>query len=385
MLKINSKTKILFLLLSVMLYFIVVGMSAVLVPLILKANNISKTLIGFSDNIKIITGLLMLAILPKIASKMGIVATGIFSLILYGVSILLLPFYKNFFVWSILIFFFGAGFIIFRTMEETLANVIATNKNRAKIMGLVGTFMLVGLSFGPIITKIFSTSSYINYVIAFVFLMLSAGFFSFLKSFQGNVKPTASFNLWKYLKEMPMVFFSKFILEFVVQSIFVFSIIYTIETTNNTSENAGLYITCFSLSGFLNVFVGRFVDRFNDKNKLMIFGVFFIFISMFLFPLTLKINIILTYILFFLFGLCGSSLVFLSTMYILNSSYEKKDLVSANSALTFSDAIAMVSSSFFTGLSMQYFGANGFFVPIVVLFLIYILFVLNCNYAKNKP
>ena len=111
----------------------------------------------------------------------------------------------------------------------------------------------------------------------------------------------------------------------------------------------------------------------------MIFGVFFIFISMFLFPLTLKINIILTYILFFLFGLCGSSLVFLSTMYILNSSYEKKDLVSANSALTFSDAIAMVSSSFFTGLSMQYFGANGFFVPIIVLFLTYILFIIYKN------
>ena len=116
MLKISSKTKILFLLLSIMFYFIVVGMSAVLVPLILKANNISKTLIGFSDNIKIITGLLMLAILPKIASKMGIVATGIFSLILYGISILLLPFYKNFFIWSVLIFFYGAGFIIFRTI-----------------------------------------------------------------------------------------------------------------------------------------------------------------------------------------------------------------------------------------------------------------------------
>ena len=374
MFKINSKTKILFLLLSVMFYFIVVGMSVVLIPLILKANDVSKTLIGLSDNIKIITGLLMLAILPKIASKMGIVATGIFSLILYGVSMLLLPFYKNFFIWSILIFFYGAGFIIFRTMEETLANIVATNKNRARIMGLIATFMLAGLSFGPII---FSISSYINYIIAFVFLMLSAGFFSFLKSFQGNVKPTASFNLWKYLKEMPVVFFSKFILEFIIQSIFVFSIIYTIETTNNTSENAGLYITCFSLSGFLNVFVGRFVDKFNNKNKLMIFGVFFIFISMFLFPLTLKINIILTYILFFLFGLCGSSLVFLSTMYILNSSYVKKDLVSANSALTFSDAIAMVSSSFFTGLAMQYFGANGFFVPIVVLFLIYTIFIIK--------
>ena len=187
MLKINSKTKILFLLLSVMFYFAVVGMSAVLIPLILKTNNVSKTLIGLSDNIKIITGLLMLMILPKIASKMGIVATGIFSLILYGISMLLLPFYKNFFVWSILIFFFGAGFIIFRTMEETLANVIATNKNRAKIMGLISTFMLVGLSFGPIITKIFSTSSYINYIIAFTFLMLSAIFFSFLKSFQGHL------------------------------------------------------------------------------------------------------------------------------------------------------------------------------------------------------
>lgn len=383
MLRLNSNAKILLLVSSVFFYFIVVGLSAVIFPVILKFNGVSEFFIGFSDNVKVVAGLIILTLLPKISSKFGIVGTGVLSLILFGFSILLLPLYHNYFVWIILMFLFGAGFIVFRTMEESLANVIANNKNRGKIMGFVATAMLAGLATGPLLPKIFGVMNYINFILSFVFICISAICFLLLKQTQGYVKPTASFKLFRFLKEMPLVFFSKFIMEFIIQAIFVFLVIYVIETTKYSAEDAGLFITYFSLSGLLNIFVGRFVDRFQNKNKLMVFGVFVLFICLALLPLTLKISIVLSYILFFIFGLFGSGLVFLSSMFILNSSYEKKDIVSANSALTFSDAIAMIGGSFFTGINMEIFGANGFFVPILVLSILYIVFCL-CYFYKNN-
>lgn len=376
--------KIYLLLLSVFFYFIIVGLSAVLLPIILNSNNISEFLIGLSDNVKVISGLFILIILPKIANKLGIVEIGIISLFLYAISLLLLPFYYNYLWWLFLIFLFGAGFIVFRTMEETLANVIANNKNRGKIMGYVSTSMLCGLSVGPIIPKIFGANSYLNFVIGFLCACISAVCFLKLKTSQGYVKPATNFKFFKFLKEQPLVFFSKFILEFLIQIIFVFIVVYVIKTTNYSVENAGLIITAFSLSGFFNAFVGNFVDKIKNKNIAMIFGVFIMFACFILFPLTLKISIILTYILFFVFGLCGSSLVFLSSMFLLNSSYKKRELVGANSALTVNDTIAMISGSFFTGISMKFFDTYGFFIPMYLLLFLYILFCFYYFLIKEK-
>lgn len=376
--------KIYLLLLSVFSYFITVGLSAVLLPIVLNYNDISEFLIGISDNVKIISGLFILMILPKIANKLGIVEIGIISLLFYAISLLLLPFYYNYLWWLFLIFLFGAGFIVFRTMEETLANVIANNKNRGKIIGYVSTSMLCGLSVGPIIPKIFGANNYLNFLIGFLCVCISAICFLKLKTSQGYVKPTTNFKFFKFLKEQPLVFFSKFILEFLIQIIFVFIVIYVINTTNYSAENAGLIITAFSLSGFFNVFVGNFLDKIKNKNSAMIFGTFIIFICFILLPFTLKVNILLTYILFFIFGLCGSSLVFLSSMFILNSSYKKSELVGANSALTISDAIAMISSSFFTGISMKFFNSNGLFIPIYLLLFLYVVFCFYYFLIKEK-
>lgn len=379
----RSRTKILLFLTSVFTYFVVVGLTAVCLPIILKYNNVPESLIGLSDNIKVIAGLLILALLPRIASKLGIIGTGVFSLILYGISILLLPLYKNYLFWSMLMFLFGTGFIVFRTMEESLINVIANNNNRGKLMGYTSTTMLAGLSLGPIIPKFLGTLNYANFIISAIAIAISAVCFGLLKKMQGNIKPTKNFQLIRFIKDLPEVFFSKCVMEFYVQVIFVFSVIYATEKSNYTTENAGLFITFFSLSGFFNMFIGRFLDTVKNKYIPMVCGVFVLFITMALFPLTLKINITLSYLLFFIFGLCGSSLVFLSSMYILNSHYSKKELVAANSALTFTDAIGMVSGSFFTGIAMDYFGVDGFFVPMGILAVIYIIFCIIL-YVKRK-
>ena len=71
-------------------------------------------------------------------------------------------------------------------------------------------------------------------------------------------------------------------------------------------------------------------------------------------------------------------------MFILNSSYKKSELVGANSALTISDAIAMISSSFFTGISMKFFNSNGLFIPVYLLLFLYVVFCFYYFLIKEK-
>ncbi|MFC1659065.1 MFS transporter [Pseudomonadota bacterium] len=375
------KTQIPILILSIFSYFVVVGIAAVTFPVILKTNNVTETLIGFSDNIKIISGLIILTVLPRIAHSLGIIGAGIFSLVLYGVSLLLLPIYQNYLIWAVLMALFGAGFIVFRTMEETLTNIIASNHNRGRIMGMTSTAMLAGVSIGPVLVKFFGVTEYKTFVIAFVLSVISGICFYLLRDGQGDVKPSKKLNLVKHVKELPMVFFSKFVLEFFVQVLFVFGVIYSMEK-GYKAEDGGLFITFFSLSGFLNVFIGHMVDKVKSRYITMTIGVLILFITMTVFSFIVQYKL-LSYLLFFIFGF-GASMIFLSSMSILNSFYNKSNLVSANSALTITDSIGMISGGILTGISIDLFGIQGFFLPMAILGVIYVLFGLFYYIPRKK-
>jgi MFS family permease len=375
------KTQIPLLLLSIFSYFVVVGIAAVTFPVILKTNGVSETLIGFSDNIKIIAGMIILTVLPRIAHKLGIVGAGIFSLILYGASLLVLPIYYNYFIWAIFMSFFGAGFIVFRTMEETLTNIIASNHNRGRIMGMTSTAMLAGVSTGPVLVKFLGVTEYKTFVIAFILSVISGVCFYLVRDGQEDIKPSKKLHLVKHMKELPMVFFSKFILEFFVQVIFVFGVIYSMEH-GYKAEDGGLFITFFSLSGFLNVFIGHIVDKVKSRYTTMAIGVLILFVTMAVLPFVIQYRL-LSYPLFLIFGF-GASMIFLSSMSILNSFYSKSDLVSANSALTITDSVGMILAGILTGISIDLFGIEGFFLPMLVLAICYLLFGLVFLLINNK-
>jgi MFS family permease len=376
-----SKNTIFLLLTSVYSYFIVVGIAAATFSVILKFNNVTESLIGLSDTIKIVSGMAILLILPRIASKLGIISTAIISLLLYGITILILPFYQNYFSWAILIGLFGAGFVVFRTMEETLTNVIASNENRGKLMGYTSTAMLAGVSTGPILVKILTPQNYMVFVIAAVLSLISGICFLALKKEENGVKPSKKLNIIKYVKENTIVFFSKFVLEFYVQAVFVLSVVYAIEK-GYKAENAVLFITFFSLSGFLNFIMGNVINHVHNKYAYMKFGVFAMIILMASLPFII-FSPILTYTMFFFFGICGSGIVFLTTMSIINSRYGKEDLAAVNSALAIIDSVAMILGGTLTGISMDIFGVNGFTYPMLALGVLYIIYAIYLNIKRN--
>lgn len=358
---------------SVFCYFVALGILTVSLPVILNENGVSKTLIGVSDNIKIISGLLALLIIPKIAHNLGIVKTGIVSLILYGFSILLLPLYQNYTLWLVFISIFGIGFVVFRTMEETLANVLASNKNRCDVMGITSTAMLSGIALGPVITRYVGVTNYWSFVIAFILVVISIVFFSLLKGTDAKIKSSEKTQVWKFIKEQPVVFLSKFTLEFFIQAIFLFLVLYSI-MEGHSAETAGLFIAYFSLSGIFNYVTGELVNKVQNRYITMILGVLFMFAMIEILPWAIKVRQF-TNALFFLFGLLGCSVVFLSTLSILNSHYDKEDLVAANSALTIFDSIGMILAGLLTGLAIDRFGIFGFYIPMACLALFYIVFI----------
>jgi predicted MFS family arabinose efflux permease len=128
--------------------------------------------------------------------------------------------------------------------------------------------------------------------------------------------------------------------------------------------------------------MGNVVNKIENKYTYMKFGVFVMIALMASLPFIIY-SPIATYTMFFFFGLCGSGIVFLTTMSILNSRYEKEDLVAVNSALTITDSIGMILGGTLTGISMDVFGVNGFIYPMLALGVIYIIYVIYLKIKRN--
>ena len=68
----------------------------------------------------------------------------------------------------------------------------------------------------------------------------------------------------------------------------------------------------------------------------------------------------------------GISTINISCSSILNNHYKKSGMLSANSSLWVFGSAGMFLSSLLIGISMQKFGNDGFFIPILGVLILYI-------------
>lgn len=371
----NFDKRILFLSLSMFFFAAVTGIASIVFPVFFRSQNISNSMIGYLDNLKVLSGVLVLFVLPIITKKIGIINSGILTLLCYSIPFIFFPILKL----SMLIAFYGIGLIVFRVLLESITNMITTDEKRGRVFSILILAVSFGAGTGPIIVKIFGVNNILSYWSAIILILISGLFFLTFKNQNLEVLEKKKIDFLKYLKKFPIIFVSRFISEFLVQTMFVFGVIYGI-MNNYSPENAGLFITFFCISGYIfNYPIGYFIDKYKKYRSTLLSGLIILFSSILLLKFFI-ISKIISYLLFFIFGI-GSSIISISSTAILNNICKKDEILMSNTALWISGCIGMLFSSFLTGISIQIFGADGFFVPI--LFLLFISICFSIKYSKK--
>jgi MFS family permease len=125
-----------------------------LVPLItlrLAHQGVDATLIGLNAAMFPLAVLLVGPFLPHLLHRLGAVRSMCFGLCIVAITILMFPALPYLPAWFVLRFLTGAAGAIPWVVSETWLNMVATDRDRGRIMGIYATVLAAGFAIGPAI------------------------------------------------------------------------------------------------------------------------------------------------------------------------------------------------------------------------------------------
>ena len=359
-------------------YYIVVGVALSVFSIVLKENNVNDFLIGLSDSIRRISGIVFMLFIPYLVNKFGLYKISLISIFLYTITLLLMPFFVNYYLWIFYIVLFGCGMMAFMTFIDSVLNVISHDENRSRMNAFLNVIVMLAIAFAPIVLKFTGSKSYFIFAICGILNMINLVCYSKLKTEYKNINFIKSLKLSKFLKEQPYVFLSKIFLEFAGTTLFIFTVIYA-NSKGYSYEDAGLLLSLYSLSGLIFSYpTGYLFDKVKNKESLLINGTIISIVLFSLIPVFV-FNSKILFILYFLLGI-STGIMHLGCLILMNENYKKDELVSANSTLSLVGGISMIFAGIVSGYFMQYF--NSMTTSIVILGIMYILIIIENKKIK---
>lgn len=130
-----------------------VGIGA-LIPLIalrLETQGVDNWLIGMTGGMVPLAVLLFGPFVPRVISRLGTLPSLIAGFVLFNGTVLLFPLIEWLPAWMALRFLSGTAVAIHWVVTETWMNLMATDRNRGRVMAVYVTAMSSGFACGPII------------------------------------------------------------------------------------------------------------------------------------------------------------------------------------------------------------------------------------------
>ncbi len=137
-----------------------------LMSLILEERGVDTAVIGLNSSMFPLAVLLVTPYLPRLAARLGTLASMMLGLAVTITAVLLLPLLPHLWAWFVLRFAIGAGVALFWLVSETWMNLIATERNRGTIMGIYASVLAGGFALGPVALQIAGTEGWVPFLIA---------------------------------------------------------------------------------------------------------------------------------------------------------------------------------------------------------------------------
>lgn len=146
---------------------------------------IDATLIGLNAAMFPLAVLLAGPLLPRVMHRLGAVRAMIAGLVVMTLAILLLPSLPFLPAWFVLRFLTGCAGAIPWVVSETWLNMVASDRDRGRIMGIYATVLAAGFALGPAIISAVGVEGWLPFLI--VAAAVSIGIIPL--SFAGDLAP----------------------------------------------------------------------------------------------------------------------------------------------------------------------------------------------------
>ena len=363
---------------SIILSSIGYGMMVALIAFTMETHVKNEILIALSSATQIGAGVAFGRFLPALGRKIGMVNSIYLASIISACSAIAMYVYVDYFLWIIVVFFFGAALFISGVTRQTLMIDLAPPHTKAIIISLGGMLVAVGNGFGPIFLETIKTSNqFASYGVAALAYLLSMIPLSRLKKSEVKVKDEKRVGIWRYIQASPKIMLAGFCVNYSLSSASAFLIIYGLKVGMPESEAALLYSVLLFGTVF-SVPLGYLTDAVNRRILMISCAVFSLIcvISLYLSDDPSKIHALL----FVTFG-CMTG-VKLPAIVLINEKYKPTQRLAVNAAFSKFCLMGNVVGIFSTGAIMKLFGPSGLWLSISLILTLYLIFC-AANYSKK--
>ncbi len=355
-----------------------ISLASPLLSFEIEQRGISSTLNGFNGATYGVAALLITPIISRISQRIGFINLMLAAIPLSALSLLLIYFAPEFWMWFPLRFLGGASVSILFVLSEYWINATAPANKRGFILGIYATVLCIGLAAGPAIILITGVDGILPYLVGAMLMLVAALPVYWARDFAPKMNKAPSNNFFSFLFYAPVATGAAFIIGVLESSCFALLPIYGLRV--GYTQNVAVTLITFIMLGnvIFQVPFGVLSDRM-DRRKLLLICAIVVLIGSLLFPLITS-SLLLFYSVLIIWGGAMGALYTVGLGH-LGARFSNLDLVVANAAFIFCYALGMLVGPAVTGVIMDYLTIMGF--PLSLTFFA-LLFTLLCFFRMLR-
>jgi MFS family permease len=340
---------------------VTLGLTWPLLSLILEAQGVSRSLIGFSSASQLIAIVVVMPMTPWLLARLG--TRRLMTLLIVGVvvTLLALPAFPNVYAWFPIRFVLGAGLELLLIAGDIWINQVAEDRSRGRVIGLYGFVLAGSFAAGPAIISLTGNAGWTPFIVGAVIAGLGTVPLAFARGIVPPVEGKPSGGPLKFLRLAPVLMLAGLMYGLIDSAVMTFLPLYGL--SHGLAEATAVSLLTVLIVGTVlgQLPIGWLADRL-DARRLIVVCTVISFGAALLLPLAIG-RPALQWPLLLLWGAALGGFYTLG-MIMMGQRFRGADLAAVNAAFVVLWGVGGIGGPALTGTAMDLFGPGA--LPAVV-------------------
>jgi len=253
---------------SMVVVNLVYGLTLPLMSLVLDAQGISKTVIGFSIVAQACAGVVIAPFVPRLMMRLGPGRLMQLATLLAATTLVTLGLFQNVYLWYPLRFLLGASAAMLWSASEALINELVDDNWRGRIIGIYGSAGAAGFALGPLVLIATGSAGLLPFAITAAIIMVASLPLFWLSDADRNDEEVNLPSLRRIFRLVPQIMLLNLIYAAAIESFLAFFPLFGIHIGLGEARSLSL-LTIFGLGGvFIQLPLGWLADHVNRQRLL---------------------------------------------------------------------------------------------------------------------
>jgi MFS family permease len=311
--------------------------------------------------------------IPRLIGRLGTIASLYLGLAVTALSIILLPLLTSLTAWFALRLLMGAASSIQWVVTETWLNIIATERDRGRIMGIYAAVIAGGIAVGPLIIGVLGTEGWPPFLAIVLAIALSALPLPLARGLIPPMPEEAHAPILALMRAQPLIVACGLVGGVTDFALFALLPIYALQ--QGLTQSAAVLLLSLFVGGnvVLQFPIGWFADRSSRRTALLLSAVLLLAGAV---AMPFAIGTPLAYPLVFIWGGASFALYTLG-LGLLGDGFPRAQLAAANMALIMAYEVGGAGGPALAGAAMDAVGPQGLIFLVALASLALLAFLLR--------